>query len=182
MTTRSGAVRPAPNLVERQFRAEAPNRLSVTDATDISTWAGFLVLAIVLDVFSRKVLAWAIATQLRTEFMLETLERVLGQHRPESVIHHSDQGSFAFALRYQQAGVRSSMGSMGGAYDDAMAESFLTTLECDLLDPRRFRTPAEAKLLLFESIEGWYNPRRQHSSLGYRWPNEFERMHKAALR
>jgi putative transposase len=160
-TTRADAVRPAPDLVERQFRADEPNRLWVADATYIPTWAGFLYLAIVLDVFSRKVVGWAMATQLRTELMLEALEMALGQRRPQGVIHHSDQGcqytSIAFGLRCQQAGVRPSMGSVGDAYDNAMAESFFATLECELLDRRRFRTPAEAEPVVFEWIEGWYN-------------------------
>jgi putative transposase len=180
-TTRTPDRRPAPDLVERQFRAEGPNRLWVADATYIPTWAGFLFLAIVLDVFSRKVVGWAMATHLRTELMLEALEMALGQRRPEGVIHHSDQGSqytsIAFGRRCQEAGVRPSMGSVGDAYDNAMAESFFATLECELLDRRRLRTPAEAEPVVFEWIEGWYNPRRRHSALGYRSPNEFERIH-----
>jgi len=180
-TTRSDAARPAPDLVQRQFQAEGPNRLWVADATYIPTWAGFLYLAIVLDVFSRKVVGWAMATHLRTELMLEALEMALGQRRPQAVIHHSDQGtqytSIAFGLRCQAAGVRPSMGSVGDAYDNAMAESFFATLECELLDRQRFATPAEAEAVVFEWIEGWYNPHRRHSSLGYRSPNEFERIH-----
>ena len=180
-TTRSDAARPAPDLVQRVFRADGPNRLWVADATYIPTWAGFLFLAIVLDVFSRKVVGWAMATHLRTELMLEALEMALGQRRPEGVIHHSDQGtqytSIAFGLRCQAAGVRPSMGSVGDAYDNAMAESFFATLECELLDRQRFATPAEAEPVVFEWIEGWYNPHRRHSSLGYRSPNEFERIH-----
>jgi len=180
-TTRSNAARPAPDLVQRVFRADGPNRLWVADATYISTWAGFLFLAIVLDVFSRKVVGWAMATHLRTELMLEALDMALGQRRPEGVIHHSDQGtqytSIAFGLRCQAAGVRPSMGSVGDAYDNAMAESFFATLECELLDRQRFATPAEAEPVVFEWIEGWYNPHRRHSSLGYRSPNEFERIH-----
>jgi putative transposase len=180
-TTRSDAARPAPDLVQRVFRADGPNRLWVADATYIPTWAGFLFLAIVLDVFSRKVVGWAMATHLRTELMLEALDMALGQRRPEGVIHHSDQGtqytSVAFGLRCQAAGVRPSMGSVGDAYDNAMAESFFATLECELLDRQRFATPAEAEPVVFEWIEGWYNPHRRHSSLGYRSPNEFERIH-----
>jgi putative transposase len=180
-TTRSNAARPAPDLVQRVFRADGPNRLWVADATYIPTWAGFLFLAIVLDVFSRKVVGWAMATHLRTELMLEALDMALGQRRPEGVIHHSDQGtqytSIAFGLRCQAAGVRPSMGSVGDAYDNAMAESFFATLECELLDRQRFATPAEAEPVVFEWIEGWYNPHRRHSSLGYRSPNEFERIH-----
>ena len=160
-TTRSDAARPAPDLVQRVFRADGPNRLWVADATYIPTWAGFLFLAIVLDVFSRKVVGWAMATHLLPELMLEALEMALGQRRPEGVIHHSDQGtqytSIASGLRCQAAGVRPSMGSVGDAYDNAMAESFFATLECELLDRQRFATPAEAEPVVFEWIEGWYN-------------------------
>jgi putative transposase len=160
-TTRSPDRRPAPDLVERQFRADRPNQLWVADATYIPTWAGFLFLAIVLDVFSRKVVGWAMATPLRTELMLEALEMALGQRQAEGVIHHSDQGtqytSIAFGRRCQEAGVRPSMGSVGDAYDNAMAESFFATLECELLDRQRFATPAEAEPVVFEWIEGWYN-------------------------
>jgi putative transposase len=181
-TVREPAVRPAPDLVERNFRAEGPNRLWVADATYIPTWAGFLFLAIVLDVFSRKVVGWAMATRLRTELMLAALEMALRQRRPgEGVIHHSDQGSqytsVRFGQRCQEAGVRPSMGSVGDAFDNAMAESFFATLECELLDRRSLQTPAEAELVVFEWIEGWYNSRRRHSALGYRSPNEFERLH-----
>ena len=161
VTTTRGEGRQAPDLVERHFAADGPNRLWVADATYIPTWAGFLFLAIVLDVFSRKVVGWAMATHLRTELMLEALDMALGQRRPEGVIHHSDQGtqytSIAFGLRCQAAGVRPSMGSVGDAYDNAMAESFFATLECELLDRQRFATPAEAEPVVFEWIEGWYN-------------------------
>ena len=180
-TTRSNAARPAPDLVQRVFRADGPNRLWVADATYIPTWAGFLFLAIVLDVFSRKVVGWAMATHLRTELMLEALDMALGQRRPEGVIHHSDQGtqytSIAFGLRCQAAGVRPSMGSVGDAYDNAMAESFFATLECELLDRVTLRTKAEARMAVFEFIEGWYNPTRRHSGLGRISPVEFERRH-----
>ena len=95
------------------------------------------------------------------------------------MIHHSDQGSqytsIAFGKRCREAGVRPSMGSVGDAYDNAMAESFFATLECELLDRRRFRTQAEARMAVFEFIEGFYNPRRRHSSLGYLSPVDYER-------
>ena len=108
----------------------------------------------------------------------------LWQRRPNSVIHHSDQGSqytsIEFGKRCRQAGVRPSMGSVGDAYDNAMAESFFATLECELLDRRRFKTHAEARMAVFEFIEGFYNPRRRHSSLGYLSPITFEH-HFAAV-
>ena len=119
------------------------------------------------------------ATHLRTELVLDALDMALWQRRPEAVIHHSDQGtqytSIAFGLRCKQAGVRPSMGSVGDAYDNAMCESFFATLECELLEQCRFRTQAEARLAVFGFIEGWYNPRRRHSALGYQSPVNFER-------
>jgi putative transposase len=180
-TTRSDSGRQAPDLVERQFAATEVNQLWVADITYIPTWAGFVYLAIVLDAWSRRIVGWAMATHLRTELVLDALQMAASQRKPEGVIHHSDQGcqytSIAFGQRCRELGVRPSMGSVGDAYDNAMAESFFATLECELLDRRRFQTQAEAKLALFQWIEGWYNPRRRHSSLGYRSPNEFERRH-----
>ena len=178
-TQRDEAARPAPDLVERRFTAAGPNQLWVADITYVPTWAGFLYLAVVLDVWSRKVVGWKMATHLRTELVLEALHMAIQQRRPTSVIHHSDQGcqytSVAFGKRCEQLGVRPSMGSVGDAFDNAMAESFFATLECELLDRTRFETQAEARLAIFEWIEGWYNPRRRHSSIEYLSPNEFER-------
>ncbi len=180
-TTRDAEATPAADLVQREFRAEAPNRLWVADITYIPTWAGFLYLAVVLDAFSRKIVGWAMAEHLRTELVLAALNMALGQRRAKGVVHHSDHGtqytSIAFGLRCQEAKVRPSMGSVGDAYDNAMAESFFATLECELLDRRRFATKAEAKMAVFEFIEGWYNPTRRHSSLGRISPMEFERRH-----
>ena len=107
----------------------------------------------------------------------------LATRRPNGVIHHSDQGSqytsIAFGQRCREAGVRPSMGSVGDAYDNAMCESFFATLECELLDRRRFKTQAEARVAVFEFIEGFYNPRRRHSSIGYLSPIDYERQHHA---
>src|SRR5262249_28852255 len=118
-------------------------------------------------------------THLRTELVLDALQMATSQRKPEEVIHHSDQGcqytSIAFGQRCRELGVRPSMGSVGDAYDNAMAESLFATLECELLDRRRFQTQSEAKLALFQWIEGWYNTRRRHSALGYLSPKEFER-------
>jgi len=185
-TRRDEVARPAPDLVERRFQAVGPNQLWVADITYVPTWAGFLYLAMVLDVFSRKVVGWAMATHLRSELVLDALQMATLQRQPESVIHHSDQGSqytsIAFGKRCEQLGVRPSMGSVGDAYDNAMAESFFATLECELLDRTRFQTQAEARMAVFEWIEGWYNPQRRHSSIGYLSPNEFEQRHAAGER
>lgn len=141
--------------------------------------SGFLYLSVVLDAWSRRVVGWAMATHLRTELVLDALNMALWQRRPEDVIHHSDQGcqytSIAFGLRCREAGVKPSMGSAGDCYDNALCESFFATLECELLDRRRFRTQAEARIAIFEFIEGWYNPHRRHSSLEYESPIGYER-------
>jgi len=179
-TVRDRNARPAPDLVERNFVAPAPNCLWVADITYIPSWAGFLYLAVVLDAFSRKIVGWAMETHLRTELVLAALNMALGQRRPAAVIHHSDQGSqytsLAFGQRCRDAGVRPSMGSVGDCFDNAMCESFFATLECELLDRRRFKTQLEARMAVFEFIEGWYNPHRRHSALDYLSPIDYERI------
>jgi putative transposase len=183
-TRRNEDARPAPDLVERNFSADGPDQLWVADITYIPTWAGFLYLAVVVDVWSRRVVGWSMATHLRTELVLDALNMATWQRRPQRVIHHSDQGtqytSIAFGLRCKEVGVRPSMGSVGDAYDNAMCESFFATLECELLDRQRFPTQAEAKMAVFDFIEGFYNPRRRHSALGQLSPVNFERRHGAA--
>ena len=185
-TKRDKEARPAPDLVDRNFTATAPNQLWVADITFVPTATGFLYLAVVLDAWSRKpdaerqseIVGWAMANHLRAELVVAAMEMAIGQRRPGDVIHHSDQGcqytSLAFGNRCKEAGVRPSMGSVGDAYDNAMCESFFATLECELLDRRRFASQAEAKMACFSFIEGWYNPVRLHSSLGYRSPMAYE--------
>lgn len=178
-TQRRKEARPAPDLVNRNFTAETPDRLWVADITYVATWAGFLYLAVALDAFSRRVGGWSMATHLRAELVLGALDMALYKRRPRAVIHHSDQGtqytSVAFGGRCRQAGVRPSMGSVGDCYDNALCESFFTTLECELLARHSFRTQAEARRKVFEFIEGWYNPHRRHSSLDYLSPMNYER-------
>jgi putative transposase len=184
-TRRDPKQRPAPDLVNREFAAEGPNRLWVADMTYVPTWAGFIFLSIVLDVWSRRIVGWAIGEQMTTELVLSALNMAITQRKPQGVIHHSDQGSqytsVTFGQRCAKLGVRPSMGSVGDAYDNAMAESFFASLECELLDRRSFQTKAEARLALFSYIEGWYNPRRRHSGLGRIAPAEFERRHASRL-
>ena len=162
--------RAAPDRVERQFRADAPDTIWVADVTYVPTWNGFVYLAIVLDVFSRKVVGWAMANHLRTELVLEALNMAIAQRRPDGVIHHSDKGaqytSLAFGKRCRDRGIVTSTGSAGDCYDNAMAESFFATLECELIDRRSFRTQAEARMAIFAFLEGWYNTKRRHSRLG----------------
>jgi putative transposase len=168
-----------PDLVTRNFTAPGPNKLWVADITYIPTWAGFLYLAIVLDAWSRRIVGWAMATHLRTELVLEALNMAFTQRRPTDVIHHSDQGcqytSIAFGQRCREMSVRPSTGSVGDAYDNAMCESFFATLECELLDRHRFKNQVEARLAVFDFIEGWYNPHRRHSALAYESPINYER-------
>ena len=192
-TFRDDRVRPACDLVDRNFYAEKPDQLWVADITYINTWAGFIYLAVVLDAFSRRIVGWSMSIDLKTKVVLDALNMALGQRRPRDVIHHSDQGSqytsVAFGLRCKEAHVRPSMGSVGDAYDNAplsrlhrnlpagqwMCESFFATLECELLDRPKVQTKAEARMAVFEFIEGWYNPGRRHSALGYLSPIDDER-------
>jgi putative transposase len=140
---------------------------------------------VVVDAFSRRAVGWAMAGHLRTELVLHALEMAIWQRRPRGVIHHSDHGaqytSIEFGKRCRESGVRPSMGSVGDCYDNALCESFFATLECELLDRRAFASRAEARLAVFEFIEGWYNPHRRHSALGYTSPVDYERRYFATL-
>jgi putative transposase len=179
-TRRDPVARPAPDLVDREFVADRPNQLWVADMTYIPTLVGFLYLAVVLDVWSRKIVGWAMSSRMITQIVLDALQMAVDQRRPTAgVIHHSDQGSqytsIEFGARCREAGVRPSMGSIGDCYDNAMCESFFATLECELLDRSRFVDRDEAELAVFDFIEGFYNTQRRHSSLGYLAPAAFER-------
>lgn len=177
---RAPGTTPAPDLVRRDFAAPAPDRLWVADITYVPTWAGFLYLAVVLDAHSRRIVGWAMADHLRSELVIEALDMAVWRRRPtEGVIHHSDQGSqytsLAFGRRLRDAGLVSSMGSRDDCFDNATAESFFATLECELLARHRFPTRSAARLALFDYIEGFYNTHRRHSALGYLSPAAFER-------
>jgi len=178
-TRRSPEMAPTPDLVKRDFAASAPDQLWVADITYVPTWAGFLSLAVVLDACSRRVVGWAMAEHVRTELVIEAVEMALWQRRPDGVIHHSDQGSqytsLAFGRRLREAGMTASMGSRGDCFDNAMAESFFATLECDLLARQSFPTRNAARLALFDYIEGFYNTHRRHSALDYLSPLAYER-------
>jgi putative transposase len=180
-TVRSQDSRPAPDLVNRDFTARQPDRLWVADITYIPTWNGFLYLAVVLDVFSRRIVGWSMENHLRQELVIQALNMAIRQRRPKEVIHHSDQGtqytSIAFGKRCDKAGVKPSMGSVGDCYDNAMCESFFASLECELIDSVSFKTRAEARVAVFEFIEGWYNTHRRHSSIGYVSPVVYEKIH-----
>ena len=155
-----------------------PGRLWVVDIIYIPTWAGFLYLAVVLDVWSRRIVGSAMAPDLKTELVLSALNMALAQRQPEAVVHHSDRGqytSYAFGKRCREADLMPSIGSTGDAYDNVMAESFFATLEREVLNRRRFQRQAEARIAVFQWLEGWYNPHRRHSALGYLSPINYER-------
>lgn len=150
------------------------------DLTYVRTWTGWLYLAVVLDTFSRRVVGWSMAEHLRTELVLDALNMALWNRRPPvGLVHHSDRGcqytSLAFGRRCEDAGIRPSMGSRGDAYDNALAEAFFATLETEVLMRQSFPTRGAARRAIFEYIEGFYNPRRRHSALGYLSPAEWER-------
>jgi putative transposase len=170
--------------VKRDFTTDHPDQLWVADITYIRTWAGFLYLAVVMDAYSRRVVGWSMANHLKAELVIDALQMAVQQRRPEGVVHHSDQGSqytsLAFGKRCREANVRPSMGSVGDCYDNALCESFFATLECELLNRHRFRSRDQAGRAVFEFIEGWYNPYRRHSSIGYASPVRYEREYALA--
>jgi putative transposase len=179
-TRRRRGARPAPDLVNRDLTANRPNQLWVADITHVPTRSGILYLAVVLDVWSRRIVGWAMASHMRESLVQAALDMAVTSRRLAAacLIHHSDQGSqytaLAFGERCKALGIDISMGSVGDCYDNAMCESFFATLECELLDRRTFSAREEAASAIFDFIEGWYNPHRRHSALNYMSPVEFE--------
>ena len=183
-TRRDDQARPAPDLLRRDFTATAPDQRWVADITYVPTWSGFLFLAVVVDVFSRKVVGWAMSSNQRTELVTSALRWAMARRRPAGVVvHHSDQGcqytSYDFARACRAAGVERSMGSVGDCFDNAMAESFFATLECELLDRTVFENRNQARMAIFDFIEVFYNPWRRHSAINNLAPAEFERRWQA---
>lgn len=178
-TRRDGSALPAPDLVRRNFTAIAPDRLWVADITYVKTDEGFLYLSFVLDACSRRLVGWSMATHLRTELVVDALQMALWRRKPAAgLIHHSDQGvqytSLSFGKRLEEAGIVPSMGRVGSAYDNALAESFIATLKTELLYRHSWPTRESARTAIFEYLEGFYNHYRLHSALGYRSPADFE--------
>ena len=178
-TKRNPRRRPAPYHVLRSFEANGPNELCVADITEFPTRSGKMYSAVILDVWSRKIVGWALNTSMPAGLVVEAREEAYRRGQPHHVVHHSDQGSqytsVAFTTRCENLGVTLSMGSVGDCYDNAMAESFFATFDAELR--RLFGVPSsfrEAKKRVFAYIEGFYNHRRLHSSIGYQSPSEFE--------
>jgi transposase InsO family protein len=169
----------APNLLERQFGAALPNRKWCCDITYIPTQEGFLYLAAVIDLCSRKIVGWSMADHLRTELCLDALDMALRSRKPgKDLIHHSDRGvqyaSSDYARLLQSHGVQVSMSRKGDCYDNAMMESFWGTLKTELVHHMEYQTQEQAGLSIFKYIECWYNRRRRHSAIGYQSPEQFE--------
>ena len=183
-TWRSLGVAPSPDLVQRNFSASAPDQVYVADIKYIWTREGFLYLAGVIDVFTRAPVGWAMANTLHTDLVLDALKMALWRRRPPAgVIHHSDQGtqytSLAFGRTLREAGLLSSMGRRGDAYDNALAESFWSIIDRELLADSVFIDRESARMAIFEYIECWFIPWRRHSSLGMLSPAEYERRWRA---
>jgi putative transposase len=182
-TRREEAAAVAGDLVRRAFSASTPNHLWLADITYLPAQRGFLYLAVVLDAFRRRVVGWAMADHLRTELVLDAREMALGNRHPSpGLAHHSDHGcqytSLAFGRRCRQAGITRSMGSVGDCYDTALAASFFATLECELMARSRGRTHPEARMVVFDYIEGFYHPCRRHSALADLSPAQYEGRHR----
>jgi putative transposase len=185
LTRRDAAATPAPDLVQRRFVPPGPDQLWVADITQQHTDQGWLYLAVILDAFSRRVVGWSMTDHLRTELVLDALEMAISQRQPPpGLICHSDHGcqytSFAYGRRLHASGLIASMGTVGDALDNAVAESFFATLECELLDRHPWPTRAGLRTAIFDFIEVFYNRQRRHSTLDYASPINYEQQHAPA--
>ncbi len=178
------AERPA-DLVQRSFTADRPNRLWVADLTYVATWAGFVYVAFVVDVFSRRIVGWRVSNSLRSDLALDALEQAL-HARPElnQLVHHSDRGVQYVSIRYTQRladkGIEPSVGSVGDSYDNALAESIIGLYKTEVI--RHCGPWKNLEEVEFATLEwvAWFNTERLHSSIGYVPPAEFEAMYSAA--
>jgi putative transposase len=179
-TRRDPAAVPNDDLVGRQFDPDGPDRLWVMDVTEHRTGEGTVYLAAVLDAFSRRVVGWSIADHIRSELVVDALQMAIWRRQPAQgqTIAHSDHGtqytSWTFGRRLRGAGLLGSMGSIGDAFDNAVAESFFGTLQLELLDEHRWDTRDQLANAIFDWIEAWYNPRRRHSYCGQLSPIDYE--------
>jgi putative transposase len=181
-TIRDPAAEPAPDLVNRRFIVDGPDRLWITDITEHPTEEGKVYCAAVMDAYSRLIIGWSIDNHMRTELVTDALGMAIMRRKPESdTILHSDHGSqytsWAFGQRLRSAGLLASMGTVGDCYDNAMMESFWGTLQLEILDQQPWKTRDELANAIFEWIECWYNPKRRHSSIGMYSPVTFEALH-----
>lgn len=171
----------APDLVKREFQSSAPNRIWVGDVTFIRSRGGWLFLAMLLDLYSRRIVGWSMSARNDEALVTDALKMALEHRRPEAgLIHHTDRGRLYACSQYrkvlQNHRVKPSMGRKGDCYDNAVAESFFSTLKNELIHGTWFQDPAQARTAIFEYIEVFYNRQRRHQALGYRSPDEFERM------
>lgn len=182
-TTADPTATPAANHLAQAFRPRRPNRVWAADITALPTPDGWLYLAVVMDLFSRRIVGWAVGTTLETDLVLRAWQRALARRHTAPRLHHSDRGAQYTSARYQQAlaahGVRCSMSRRGNCYDNAVVESFFRTLKLDLGE-RLGRTRLDVARRVGTYIEGFYNARRLHSTLGYRSPIQFERDQRPA--
>ncbi len=165
--------------MKRNFTPEAPDRLWVADITYVRTWEGWLYLSFVLDTYSRRIVGWSMSNNLRTELVLDALNMAIYTRRPQpGLIHHSDRGSqytsVEFGSKLREEGLLPSMGSVADAYDNSMAESFVSTLKRELIHRHSWSGRQRARTAIFEYIEGFYNTRRRHSALGHLSPSDYE--------
>ncbi len=178
-TRRSKSAAPAEDLVKRNFAATQMDRVWVADITYVASGEGFLYLAFILDVYSRRIVGWAMESHLRTKLVVDALQMAVWRRKPApGLVHHSDQGvqytALSFSERLREVGITPSMGRTGSALDNAMAESFVSTLKAELVSNLEFPTRQSAKTAIFDYLETFYNTRRLHSSLGYMSPADFE--------
>jgi putative transposase len=184
-TVRDPAAEPSTDLVNRRFRTDRPDALWVSDITQHRTGQGWVYCAVVLDAYSRRVIGWSIADHLRTELVVDALEMACLRRKPAAgTIVHADHGSqytsWAFGQRLRRAGLLASMGSIGDCFDNALAESFFSSLQVELLDRQAWASRQQLANAIFEWIEAWYNPTRRHSALDYLSPIDYERAHTPA--
>jgi putative transposase len=175
---------PAPDLVGRDFSATGPNQKWFADLTYVPTWEGYLYLAVVMDAFSRRIVGWSMRDDMKAELVVDALGMAVTMRRPDEgsgLVHHSDRGgqyaSLLIGRTLRESGIAPSMGGAGSALDNAACESVISTIKCELVNRRSFRSRDEARMACFDYIEAFYNPARRHSALGYLSPAEFERRH-----
>ena len=170
----------APNLLNRNFTADQPNQKWVVDISYIWTREGWLYLAVVLDLYSRRVIGWAVSNRMKRDLAIRALDMAVALRKPaKGCIHHSDRGSQYCSHDYQKSlrkhGFKASMSGKGNCYDNAAMETFFKTIKAELIWRHSWQTRRDAEIAIFEYINGFYNPRRRHSALGWKSPLAFER-------